>query len=83
MLKVNWKKVKTFDSSYFKNDSTQNYSVFQPIHRYFVGIISDPDSLVEWKSSKRLSNESIKPPRTGSNFLGPLLDYLGNKIKLK
>ena len=29
-----------------------------------------------------MSNESIKVPRTGSNFLGPLLDYFGNKIRL-
>ena len=52
-------------------------------YTYFVGIINDPNSLVEWKSSKRLSNESIKLHRTGSTFLGPLLDYLGDKIKLK
>ena len=31
--------------------------------------------------SKGLSNESIKVPHTGSNFLGPLLDYLGNEIR--
>ena len=88
MLKNNWKKKKTFDSScfrgkvYFENDGIQNYLVYQPIHRYFVGIKSNSDSLVEWKS-KGLSNESIKVPRTGTIFLGPLLDYLGNKTRLK
>ena len=35
------KKLKPFDSSYFnvkkhfEEDGTQNYSVFQPMHRYF------------------------------------------------
>ena len=82
------KKIKTFDSSYFrgkfyfKNDGKQNYLVYQTIHIYFVGIKSNPDSLVEWKS-KGLSNENIKVPRTGTIFLGPLLDYLGNKTRLK
>ena len=52
------------------------------MQRYFVGIVSDFDSLVEWKS-KGLCNESIKLPQTGSNFIDPLLDYLSNKIRLK
>ena len=30
-----------------------------------------------------MSNESIKVPYTASNFLGPYLDYLGNKIRVK
>ena len=82
------KKLKTFDSSYFRgkvcfeNDGIQNYLVFQPIHRYFVGIKSNPNSLLEWKS-KGLSNESVKVSRTGTNFFGLLLDYLGNKKRLK
>ena len=38
---MNWKKLKTFDLSYFRGnshfeeDGTQNYLVFQPIYRYF------------------------------------------------
>ena len=35
-----------------------------------------------WKS-KRLSDETIKPPVTSDNSLTPLIDYLGNKIRLK
>ena len=40
------KKLKTFDSSYFRGkshfeeDGTQNYLVFQPIQRYFKRIVS-------------------------------------------
>ena len=47
-----------------------------------MGIVSNPDHHVEWKY-KGLSNETIKVSYTDSNFLGPLLNYLGNKIKVK
>ena len=30
-----------------------------------------------------MSDESIKPPATSDNILCPLMDYLGNKIRLK
>ena len=30
-----------------------------------------------------MSNENIKVPYTAINFLGPYLDYLGNKIRVK
>ena len=33
--------------------------------------------------SKGLSDESIKPPFTSDNSLSPLIDYLGNRIRLK
>ena len=36
----------------------------------------------EWKS-KGLFDESIKPPTTSDNSLSPLIDYLGDKIRLK
>ena len=41
LLKMNQKKIKTPDlsyflgKSYFEEDDAQNYSVFQPIRRYF------------------------------------------------
>ena len=41
LVKNEFKKLKTFDSSYFRGkshfeeDGTQNYLVFQPINRYF------------------------------------------------
>ena len=37
---------------------------------------------MEWKS-KGLFDESIKPPSTSDKSLSPLIDCLGNKIKLK
>ena len=35
-----------------------------------------------WQS-KGLSDETIKPPATSDNSLTPLIDYLGNKIRVK
>ena len=68
-------KLKTFDSSYFigkiyfEEDGTQNYLVFQPIHKYFEFLnISNEWYITSWKS-KGLSEESIKPPVTSNNSL--------------
>ena len=74
------KKLKTSDSSYFRGkshfdeDVTQNYLVFQPTANTLY--------ISSWKS-KGLSDETIKPPATSDNSLTPLIDYLGNKIRLK
>ena len=35
-----------------------------------------------WKS-KGVSDETITPPATSGNSLSPLIDYLGNKIRVK
>ena len=81
------KQLKTFDSSYFRGKShfeengTQNYLVFQPINRYFK-VIANTKYISTWKS-KRLSDESIKPPATSDNSLSLLINYLDNKRKLK
>ena len=83
-----FKKLKIFDSGYFRgkshfvdNDGTENYLVFQPIHRY-LKVIANTKYISEWKS-KGLSNEGIKPPATSDDSLSPLIGYLGNKIRLK
>ena len=74
------KKLKTFDSSYFigkshfEEDGTENYLIFQPIHRY-LKVIANAKYISEWKS-KGLSDESIKPPSTSDNNLFPLIDIL-------
>ena len=44
-------------------------------------MIANTRYISEWKS-KGLSEESIKPP-TSDNSFSPLIDYLGNKIRLK
>ena len=81
------KKLKTFESSYFigkshfEEDGTQNYLVFQPISRHFK-VIANTLCISSWKS-KGLSDETNKPSVTSDNSLTPLINYLGNKIRLK
>ena len=83
-------KLKTFDSSYlfgkshFKEDDTQNYLIFQSIHKYFKFVnINNEWYITSWKS-KGLSEESIKPPVTSDSSLNPLINYYyNNKIRAK
>ena len=51
------------------------------MYRYFKAILN-AKYISEWKS-KGLSDESIKPSPTCDNSLPSLIDYLGNKIRLK
>ena len=72
------KKLKTFDSSYFRGkshfeeDGTQNYLVLHPMTRYLI-VITSTNQIVQWKS-KGLSDEVIKIPSNSSNFFESLLD---------
>ena len=82
-------KLKTFDlsyfigKSYFDEDGTQNYLVFQPIIRYFkVNTITNTDYVLSWKS-KGLSAESIKSPARSDNSLTSELNYYGTTTRLK
>ena len=74
------KKLKTSDPSYFRGkshfdeDVTQNYLVFQPI--------ANTSYISSWKS-KGLSDETIKPPVISDNSLTRLIDYLGNKKRIR
>ena len=82
------KKLKTFYSSYFcvkshfEDDGTQNWLVFQPVHRYFKTASDNPSIILSWKS-KGLSDESIKAPTTSNKFLDPSLDFVGTKARVK
>ena len=86
LLENELNKLKNFDSSYFIRKShfeehgVQNYLVFQPMYRYFK---TDSSYHISPWTSKRLSNESIKPPSAPNNFLTPLLNYLGTKIRVQ
>ena len=77
-------KFKTFDSSYFivkshfEEDSTQNYLVYQQMYRYF-RLITNTLNILSWKS-KGLSDESFDPLNAN---VCPLIDYVGNKIRVK
>ena len=80
-------KLKTFDlsyyngKSYFEEDGTPNYLIFQPLNKYFkVG--NGNFYYVLTCKSKGLSNESIKPHTTSNNSLTPILIYYGTKTKV-
>ena len=79
------KKLKTLDlsyfigKSYFEEDGTQNYLVFQPIHRYFK---INGKYISSWKS-KGLFDETITPYATSDNSLTPLIDHYGSKARVK
>ena len=87
-LKMNQKKLKTLDLSYFigkshfEEDGTQNYLVFQAINRYIKLIANNKLYISSWKY-KGLSDETIKAPVTSDNSLTPLIDYVGDKIILQ
>ena len=51
------------------------------MYRYFK-VIANTRYISSWKS-KGLSDESIKPPATSDNSLSSLINYLGDKIRLK
>ena len=67
--------------SYFKEDGTKNYLVFQLIIRYF-RIIANTKYISSWKS-KGLSDETITSYATSDNSLTPLIDHYGSKVRLK
>ena len=81
------RKLKVFDSSHFRgkshfeNDGTQNWLVFQPIHRYFKIASDNPSIILSWKS-KGLSDESIEPPTTPNKIINPSLDFVGTKARV-
>ena len=69
-----------FGKIYFEEDGTQNYSVFQPINKYFK-VIANTDYVSSWKS-KGLSAETIKPPTTSDNSLTPAVSYYRSKTRV-
>ena len=80
-------KFETFDSSYFigksyfEEDGTQNYLVFQPMNKYFK-VITNTYHASSWKS-KGLSADSIKLPTTSDNSLTPAVNYYGTNTRVK
>ena len=58
-------------------DGSQAYLIFQPVYRFFK-IVTNTNYISSWKS-KRLSDESIKPPTTSDNSLNPIINYYDYK----
>ena len=65
--------------SYFDEDGTQNYLVFQSTLEYFT---LNSSWLTKWKS-KGLSNESLEVVSASGNTLNPLINYYGDKVRLR
>ena len=85
-IESEFKKLKTLDliyfigKSYFEEDGTQNYLIFQPICRYFQKINT---KYISSGKSKGLSDEAITLYATSDNSLTPLIDHYGIKERLK
>ena len=87
------KKLKTFDSSYFRGkshfeeDGTQNYLVFQPIQKYFKRIagVGSGNYIYSWKSGnlEGLSDERLDA-NTASNYsITPEISHYGTKTRVE
>ena len=66
--------------NYFDGDGTQNYLVFQPVHKYFERVGNDISS---WES-KRYSNEKIRfTTITSNNKFATNLIYLNARLEVE
>ena len=88
LVQNEFKKLKTFDLSYFigkshfKEDGVQNYLVFQPLNKYFEVITNANTKYISLWQYEGLSNETIKPPATSDYKLNPKVDHYGSKTRL-
>ena len=79
------KKIKKFDliyfmgKSYFDEDGSQNYLVFQLILKYYM---LNSTQIRKW-ILKRLSNESLEVVSTSDHTSSPSISYYGDKVRLK
>ena len=80
-------KLKIFDlsyfigKSYFDEDDTKNYLIFQPLFRYFKLNTKAAGAISSWKS-RGLSSETIEAPSTLN--IGLIVDlYCGGKFRVK
>ena len=89
LVQNEFKKLKTFDSSYFigkshfEEDGVQNYLVFQPLNKYFKVITNANTKYISLWQSKGLSDETIKPLAISDYKLDPKVNYYGTKIRLE
>ena len=90
LVENEFKKLKTFNSVYFRGKShfeengTQSYLLFQPMYRYFKSVIGigTCNYIYFWKS-KGLSDENITAPTTSDYKLRPQLSYFGTKARVE
>ena len=65
--------------SYFDEDGSENYLVFQSILKYFT---LNNKWITKWKS-QGLSNESLEVVSRSNNNLTPAINYYGERKRLK
>ena len=71
------------DQSYFNNDGSQYFLIFQPTIKTSTILPGFMNKISEWKS-KGLSNEKIKPPVTVDKSLSPKLPWINeSRIRLR
>ena len=69
--------------SYFNNDGSQNYSIFQPIYETITTFSGLTNTISEWES-KGLSNEKFTPPYTANKNFSPKLVWINSsRIRLE
>ena len=70
--------------SYFDEDGTQNYYIFQPISKYLkVAYVNDVNYILSWKS-RRLNDIKIESIKTNNYLLNPRMDINDtSKIRIK
>ena len=86
LVENEFKKLKTFDLSYFigrshfEEDGTQNCLVFQPVEKYFK-VIANTKYISLWKSDG-LFDENIAASTTSNYKLNRQLSYISTKTKV-
>ena len=70
--------------SHFEEDGTQNYLVFQPMHRYFKRIagVASGNYIYFWKS-KGLSGEKLDSVTASNHKNTPELSFYGCKTRVE
>ena len=90
LVENEFKKLKTFDSSYFvdkshfEKDGTQSYLVFESMYRYVKRIfgVSNGNYIYYWQS-KELFDQRINYVRTPNHRITQNLDYHGTKRRVE
>ena len=90
LVENEFKKLKAFDSSYFRGkshfeeDGTQNYLVFEPMIGFFKKIAGlGNGSYIYYWESKGLSNKRINCITTSNQSITPNLSQYGNKTRVE
>ena len=68
--------------SYFINDVSQNFLIFQLILNTFKIPAGLAETIVAWQS-KRLLNEKIRTPTTSNNSLSPKLKWHSSEMRVE